>query len=32
MTKAEFVELVQEVGGYETKTAAEQAVRHLLER
>jgi DNA-binding protein HU-beta len=27
MTKAEFVELVQEVGGYETKTAAEQAVK-----
>jgi DNA-binding protein HU-beta len=27
MTKSEFVELVQEVGGYETKAAAEKAVK-----
>ncbi len=27
MTKAEFVELVQEIGGYETKVAAENAVK-----
>ncbi len=27
MTKAEFVELVQETGGYDTKTAAEKAVK-----
>ena len=27
MTKAEFVELVQEKGGYDTKTAAEKAVK-----
>ncbi|MEA3420033.1 MAG: HU family DNA-binding protein [Campylobacterota bacterium] len=27
MTKAEFVELVQETGGYDTKAAAERAVK-----
>ena len=27
MTKAEFVELVQEAGGYDTKAAAEKAVK-----
>ena len=27
MTKAEFVELVQETGGYDTKAAAEKAVK-----
>ncbi|MEA3455881.1 MAG: HU family DNA-binding protein [Campylobacterota bacterium] len=27
MTKAEFVELVQETGGYDTKAAAENAVK-----
>jgi len=27
MTKAEFVELVQETGGYDTKAAAEHAVK-----
>jgi DNA-binding protein HU-beta len=27
MTKAEFIELVQATGGYETKTAAENAVK-----
>ncbi len=27
MTKAEFIELIQETGGYESKTAAEQAVK-----
>ena len=27
MTKADFIELVQEVGGYDTKAAAEKAVK-----
>ncbi|HHH37149.1 MAG TPA: HU family DNA-binding protein [Epsilonproteobacteria bacterium] len=27
MTKAEFIELVQEVGGYDTKAAADKAVK-----
>ncbi len=31
MTKAEFVELVKETGGYETKAAAEQAVKAFTE-
>lgn len=31
MTKAEFVELVQETGGYDTKAAAEKAVKAFTE-
>jgi DNA-binding protein HU-beta len=31
MTKAEFVELVQKTGGYDTKAAAEKAVKAFTE-
>jgi len=31
MTKAEFVELVKEKGGYESKAAAEQAIKAFTE-
>ena len=31
MTKAEFVELVQKVGGYESKAAAEKAVKAFVD-
>ncbi|ADV45733.1 HU family DNA-binding protein [Nitratifractor salsuginis] len=31
MTKAEFVELVQEKGGYESKAAAEKAIKAFTE-
>ena len=31
MTKAEFIELVKEKGGYESKAAAEQAIKAVTE-